>query len=104
MRFANPLNFFNPRASGRGLGQFSDLFLVAGVAAIIAMIIMPLPSLAIDTLVAINISAGVVLLLVSIYIASIVEISVFPSLLLITTLFRLALSIATTRMILLEGH
>ena len=104
MRFANPLNFFNPRASGRGLGQFSDLFLVAGVAAIIAMMIMPLPSLAIDTLVAINISAGVVLLLVSIYIASIVEISVFPSLLLITTLFRLALSIATTRMILLEGH
>ena len=104
MRFANPLNFFNPRASGRGLGQFSDLFLVAGVAAIIAMMIMPLPSLAIDTLVAINISAGVVLLLVSIYIASIVEISVSPSLLLITTLFRLALSIATTRMILLEGH
>ncbi|HBY43033.1 MAG TPA: type III secretion protein, partial [Brevundimonas sp.] len=47
---------------------------------------------------------GVVMLLVSIYIASIVDISVFPSLLLITTLFRLALSIATTRMILLEGH
>ena len=44
------------------------------------------------------------LLLVAIYISTIVEFSVFPSLLLITTLYRLALSIATTRMILIEGH
>lgn len=86
------------------LSRFSDLFLVAGVIAIVAMMIVPLPALAIDALVALNITAGVILLLVSIYITSIVEISVFPSLLLITTLFRLALAIATTRMILLEGH
>lgn len=104
MSIANTLKLFGSRASSGPAGRYSDLFLVAGVAAIIAMMIMPLPALAIDTLVAINISAGVILLLVSIYIASIVEISVFPSLLLITTLFRLALSIATTRMILLEGH
>ncbi|MDA1321790.1 MAG: FHIPEP family type III secretion protein, partial [Proteobacteria bacterium] len=104
MSFASPLKLLGLRRNGGGVGRYSDLFLVAGVAAIIAMMIMPLPSLAIDALVAINISAGVVMLLVSIYIASIVDISVFPSLLLITTLFRLALSIATTRMILLEGH
>lgn len=104
MSFASPLKLLGLRHNGGGVGRYSDLFLVAGVAAIIAMMIMPLPSLAIDALVAINISAGVVMLLVSIYIASIVDISVFPSLLLITTLFRLALSIATTRMILLEGH
>ena len=67
-------------------------------------LILPLPALALDTLVAVNICFGVMLLLVAIYISTIVEFSVFPSLLLITTLYRLALSIATTRMILIEGH
>ena len=40
MRFANPLNFFSPRAAGGGIGRYSDLFLVAGVAAISAMMLM----------------------------------------------------------------
>jgi type III secretion protein V len=84
--------------------RYSDLVLVAGIIAIVAMMILPLPALAIDTLVAVNITAGVILLLVAIYINSPVEFSVFPSVLLISTLFRLSLSIATTRMILLEGH
>ena len=84
--------------------RYSDLVLVAGVVAIIAMMILPLPSWIIDLLVAINIASGLVLLLLGLYIASPLEFSVFPSVLLITTLFRLALSIATTRMILLEGH
>ncbi|MBI1682721.1 flagellar biosynthesis protein FlhA [Caulobacter hibisci] len=86
------------------VARFSDLFLVAGVVAIVALMILPLPALALDALVAINICFGVMLLLVAIYISTIVEFSVFPSLLLITTLYRLALSIATTRMILIEGH
>lgn len=84
--------------------RFSDLFLVFGIAGIVALMILPLPALAIDSLVAINITVGIVLMMVAIYIASPLEFSVFPSLLLITTLFRLSLSIATTRMILLEGH
>ena len=92
-------------APARGLAsRFSDLFLVAGVVAIVGLMILPLPALALDALVAVNICFGVMLLLVSIYISTIVEFSVFPSLLLITTLYRLALSIATTRLILLEGH
>ena len=92
-------------APARGLAsRFSDLFLVGGVVAIVGLMILPLPALALDALVAVNICFGVMLLLVSIYISSIVEFSVFPSLLLITTLYRLALSIATTRLILLEGH
>lgn len=92
-------------APGRGLAsRFSDLFLVAGVVAIVGLMILPLPSLALDALVAVNICVGVMLLLVAIYISTIVEFSVFPSLLLITTLYRLSLSIATTRLILLEGH
>lgn len=92
-------------APARGLAsRFSDLFLVAGVVAIVGLMILPLPSLALDALVAVNICFGVMLLLVAIYISTIVEFSVFPSLLLITTLYRLSLSIATTRLILLEGH
>jgi type III secretion protein V len=84
--------------------RYSDLVLVAGVVAIVAMMVLPLPAWLIDVLVAVNIAGGLGLLLLGIYIASPLEFSVFPSVLLITTLFRLSLSIATTRMILLEGH
>ncbi len=99
--------YFQRLGAGRKTGlasQFSDVVLVAGVAAIIALMILPLPAIALDALIACNISFGIILLMVSIYIASPVEFSVFPSLLLITTLYRLSLSIATTRMILLQGH
>lgn len=92
------------RPSESPVAKYSDLFLVGGVVAIVAMMIIPLPALALDALVAVNICFGVILLLVSIYVGSVVEFSAFPSVLLITTLYRLALSIATTRMILLEGH
>src|SRR5438105_6742106 len=84
--------------------RYSDLVLVFGVVAIVAMMVLPLPAWLIDFLVAVNIATGLGLLLLGIYIASPLEFSVFPSVLLITTLFRLSLSIATTRMILLQGH
>lgn len=86
------------------LSRYTDIALVAGIVAIIALMIVPLPSWAIDVLVAVNISGGILLLLLAIYIANPLEFSVFPSVLLISTLFRLALSIATTRMILLHGE
>jgi len=86
------------------LARYSDLLLVAGVVAIVALMVLPLPPLMIDVLVAVNIAFGLMLLLVGIYISSPLEFSVFPSVLLITTLFRLSLAIATTRMILLHGH
>ncbi|MFN6996690.1 MAG: FHIPEP family type III secretion protein, partial [Aquincola tertiaricarbonis] len=82
----------------------SDLLLVAGVLAIMAMMVLTLTPLVIDAMVAVNIAIGVLLLLVSLYIGSPLEFSVFPSVLLITTLFRLAVSVATTKLILLEGH
>jgi type III secretion protein V len=83
--------------------RYSDLLLVAGVIAIIALMVLPLPVFLIDFLVAVNLVMGVMLLLMSIYIGSPLEFSVFPSVLLISTLFRLSLAIATTRMILLRG-
>jgi type III secretion protein V len=85
------------------LARYSDLVLVAGVVAIVALMVLPLPLWLIDVLVAANIASGLMLLLLAIYIGSPLEFSVFPSVLLMTTLFRLALSIATTRMILLRG-
>ena len=89
---------------GGGLARFTDIVLVAGIVAIIALMIVPLPTWAIDVLVAVNIAGGVLLLLLAIYVANPLEFSVFPSVLLISTLFRLSLSIATTRMILLHGE
>jgi type III secretion protein V len=89
---------------GGGLARYTDIALVAGIVAIIALMIVPLPTWALDALVAVNISGGVLLLLLAIYVANPLEFSVFPSVLLISTLFRLALSIATTRMILLHGE
>jgi type III secretion protein V len=86
------------------LSRSTDLALVLGVAAIIALMILPLPAMAIDGLIALNITFGIIMLMVSIYIGSALEFSVFPSVLLITTLYRLSLSIATTRMILIQGH
>jgi type III secretion protein V len=89
------------------IARFSDLFLVAGIVAIVALMVLPLPLWLIDLLVAVNIASGLVLLLIAVYVSGPLEFSVFPSVLLMTTLFRLALSIATTRMILLHadgGH
>ena len=91
------------RARESAVARHSDLAIVAGIVAIVALMIVPLPTFMIDFLVAMNIAFGVILLLVAIYISSALEFSVFPSILLISTLFRLALSIATTRLILLEG-
>lgn len=93
-------SFPNPAAGSR----YSDLLLVAGVCVVIATMVLTLTPFLIDSLVALNIVIGTLLLLVSLYVASPLEFSVFPSVLLITTLFRLAVSIATTKLILLDGH
>lgn len=81
----------------------SDLILAGVVIAIIALMILPLPLLLLDILVAVNITLGIVLVLMGIYVSAPLQFSAFPSVLLISTLFRLALSVATTRVILLHG-
>ncbi|MEM9840704.1 MAG: type III secretion system export apparatus subunit SctV [Pseudomonadota bacterium] len=70
---------------------------------IIFMMVIPLPTLLIDALIAFNIMSGMMLLMVAMYIPSPLAFSSFPSVLLITTLFRLALAISTTRLILLNA-
>src|SRR5690348_6345872 len=87
---------------GRILGQ-TDVLLAVGVITIIGMLIIPLPAVLLDMLLTINIATAVVILLVAIYADDPMKFSVFPSLLLITTLFRLALNVSTSRLILLHG-
>jgi type III secretion protein V len=92
------------KETGGGIfSSVSDLVLAIGVVAIIALMVLPLPLIVLDSLVAINIVVGLILVLMGVYISSPLQFSVFPSVLLISTLYRLALSVATTRMILLHG-
>ena len=81
-----------------------DLMFAAGLVAIVFMMIVPLPPLLLDLLLAVSITVSLLILLVSIYIKEPLEFSTFPTILLITTLFRLGLNVATTKQILLNGQ
>ncbi|OSM02067.1 putative flagellar biosynthesis protein FlhA [Magnetofaba australis IT-1] len=85
------------------LKHFSDVYMAVGVITVLMVMIIPLPSELLDLFLSVNISLGVVILLTTIYIHKPLEFSAFPSVLLLTTMFRLALNIATTRLILLHG-
>ncbi|MFW5968314.1 MAG: FHIPEP family type III secretion protein, partial [Persicimonas sp.] len=87
----------------RFLTDYSDLGLAILVVGIIAMMIVPLPTFLLDLLLTLNITIAVTLLMVSLYIPNALRISAFPSLLLITTLFRLGLNVSSTRLILLDA-
>jgi flagellar biosynthesis protein FlhA len=85
------------------LSKNSDLALAMGLMGILAVMIIPMPRFLIDLLISTAIASSVVLLLTSVYATKALDFSIFPSLLLITTLFRLSLNVATTRVILLHG-
>jgi flagellar biosynthesis protein FlhA len=91
-----------PVGFGRILGQ-TDILLAAGIITIVGMMIIPLPTALLDMLITINIAGSVVILLVAVYTEEPLSFSVFPSLLLVTTLFRLALNVSTSRLILLHA-
>lgn len=89
------------------IAQRPELFLVMLMVLILAMLIIPLPTWLIDVLLAFNITFSILIFIGTFYIQKVLEFSALPSLLLITTLFRLALSISTSRMILVQadaGH
>ncbi len=85
------------------LGQ-KDLSVVIFVMAILAIIIVPLPSAMLDVLLTVSMSISILILLISLYIPKPTDLTTFPTLILIITLFRLSLNVATTRMILSHGH
>lgn len=84
--------------------SYSDVGVALLMVLIIVMMVIPLPTWLIDILLALNITLGVVTLLVTFYVKRALDLSVFPTLLLIVTLFRLALNVSTTRLILLNGY
>jgi len=77
--------------------------LALAVLSVLAILILPVPAVVLDVLLALNIAVSVLILLVALSLEKPLDFSVFPSLLLITTLFRLGLNVATTRLILLHG-
>jgi len=85
------------------LGQ-KDLSVVIFVMAILAIIIVPLPSSILDVLLTVSMALAVLILLISLYVPKPTDLTTFPTLILILTLFRLSLNIATTRMILSNGQ
>ena len=84
--------------------RFRGLTIVGVIIAILAIIIVPLPSAVLDFFLALSISISVLIILIAVYVPKPTDLSTFPTLILIITLFRLSLNIATTRMILSEGH
>ncbi|HPW68047.1 MAG: flagellar biosynthesis protein FlhA [Desulfomonilia bacterium] len=81
----------------------SDLVMAIGVLTVMFIVLIPLPTFLLDILLTFSIAIGVIMLMVSMYTTNPLNFSVFPSLLLVVTLYRLALNIASTRLILLHG-
>src|SRR5579864_5775543 len=82
----------------------SDVALAVAVVAIVTMLILPLPTVLLDVLITIDISSSLLILLLTLYSVQPLELSVFPSMLLIITLFRLALNVSAARLILLHAN
>ena len=82
----------------------SGIGVPVGVLAVLAMVILPLPPVALDILFTFNIALSLVVMMAVFYVARPLEFGVFPSVLLLATLLRLALNVASTRVVLLHGH
>jgi flagellar biosynthesis protein FlhA len=85
-------------------GRLGQVGVPAAVVAIVVLMVVPLPSIVLDILISANISFSVLILLVSMKVEKPLDFSVFPSLLLVATLFRLALNVSATRLVLLHGY
>jgi type III secretion protein V len=95
-----------PRSSGIAQSALvgPDAALAALVVLVVGLMIVPLPTWALDLLISTNLSAAVAILLVVLYVPDAIGVATFPTLLLLTTLFRLALNVASTRLILLQAN
>lgn len=91
-------------AVGDMLRHRSDLIVAIGVIAIVMMLIIPLPTVILDTLMTVNLLLGLLTILIVLYTRNALEFSVFPTLLLVATVFGLALNVSSTRLILSQGE
>ncbi len=86
------------------LGASRDIALAIGVVAIIAMLILPMPAWMLDMGLALSITLSIMILMTSLFIEKPLQLSAFPTILLISTMLRLGLNLASTRLILAHGH
>ncbi len=91
------------RFNWRDLSKRSDVIASLGLVSILMIMIIPLPSIMLDLFLSMNITLALLILVISLYTVKAIEFSIFPSILLTTTLFRLSLNVASTRLILLNG-
>ncbi len=94
----------NIQALPQNILKRSDIFAAFGIVLILVVMVLPLPPFLLDVFLTFSISFSLIILLVAMYVLNPLEFSVFPSLLLVATLFRLSLNIASTRLILLHGN
>lgn len=92
-----------PKIDYSRFAKQGDILLAGGVVTILFVMLIPLPTMFLDFMLTISISLGLVILITAMFMKSPLEFSIFPSLLLVTTLLRLSLNVATTRAILLHG-
>ncbi len=92
-----------PRINYERFAKQGDVLLAGGVITILFVMLVPLPTFFLDIMLSLSISLALVILVTSMFMTSPLEFSIFPSLLLVTTLLRLALNVASTRLILLHG-
>ena len=81
-----------------------DIVTAISLMAFMGIMVVPMPALAMDMFLAISVTISLLILLVTFYVTNPIQFSIFPTLLLATTLFRLSLNVATTRLILMGGH
>lgn len=93
-----------PQSPLASLTKYSDIAAAIAVITIVVMMIIPLPPFLLDLFLSLNITLALVIIMVAMYNVEPLQFSVFPSLLLITTLFRLSLNVSSTRLILLDGY
>jgi len=96
-------NIFNKMHLGE-LMHRADVMAAFGLVGILMIMIIPLPSLLLDLFLSMNITIALLILVISLFTVRAIDFSIFPSVLLATTLFRLSLNVASTRLILIKGH
>jgi flagellar biosynthesis protein FlhA len=90
--------------SVRKLLKHTDLLAAVGVVLMVTMLVIPLPAMLLDLMITINISGALAIVVATMYINKALEFSAFPTLLLLTTMFRLAINVSVTRLVLTTGN
>jgi len=92
------------KAALNGLSKYIEIMVAFAVIGVIGIIILPMPSFLLDLLLTVNLTISIMILVMTLFTKTVLEFSIFPSMLLVMTMFRLGLNISSTRLILSEGN